>query len=172
MTAFVRGNSEQSLLFSSEEGTEWKVCPLLSRGSFIDKHHSDASLYLQDPSPWLQHHHCSQYVLITTYSVFTMSSAGPKDGTSAPSWGYSDMWSDLKMQIKLLSGERGNQPQQEPAVPLLILFLANLIVTMRGLTGYTRTHCPLSSRHCGPIKATSVSSGQFKGPKALNPCYA
>lgn len=32
------------------------------------------------------------------------------------------MSSDAKMLIKLLSGERGNQPQQDPAVPLLMQF--------------------------------------------------
>lgn len=55
--AFVRGNSwktEQGLPVGSEEGTEWESMSAPSRGSFIDEHHGDGSLYLQDPSPWLQ----------------------------------------------------------------------------------------------------------------------
>lgn len=57
MMAVVRGNSwktEQGLLSGSEEGTEWESRSISSRGSFIDKHPGDGSLYLQDPSPWLQ----------------------------------------------------------------------------------------------------------------------
>lgn len=143
-----------------------------SRGSFIDKHLGDGSLYLQEPS-----HGCNN---ITAYSLFPPLPRlcslwvvqGPRMVTQGQAEGIQIMSPDVKMLIELLSGERGNQTQ-DPAVPLSMQFLANLIVIIRRLTGYTiRTHCPLPSRHFGPIKATSVSSRQFKCPKALSPCYA
>lgn len=84
------------------------------------------------------------------------------------------MSSDVEMLIKLLNGERGNQSQYDPVVPLLMRFWANLISIMRGLAGCAvSTHSPLSSRHFGPTQATSrVFSRHFRHPKALGSRYS